>query len=146
VARCHANEPCPAPAERLIRLSREGACRSGRARVGLINRAVDLAITPVSDEAQWGVPDHWSNPFETLRSNRGDCEDYAIVKYAALLEAGVLKDDFRHRYHSHDSGICPRRRWRQAIRLDEPKPSRSQLIPVIIGSSGLFRLDAERKL
>jgi predicted transglutaminase-like cysteine proteinase len=95
VARCHANEPCPAPAERLIRLSREGAGRSGRARVGLINRAVDLAITPVSDEAQWGVPDHWSDPFETLRSNRGDCENYAIVKYAALLEAGVSKDDLR---------------------------------------------------
>ena len=95
MARCHANEPCPAPAERLIRLSREGAGRSGRARVGLINRAVDLAITPVSDEAQWGVPDHWSDPFETLRSNRGDCEDYAIVKYAALLEAGVPKDDLK---------------------------------------------------
>jgi hypothetical protein len=40
--------------------------RSGRARVGLINRAADLAISPVSDERQWGVADHWSDPFETL--------------------------------------------------------------------------------
>jgi predicted transglutaminase-like cysteine proteinase len=95
VARCHANEPCPASAERLIRLSREGAGRSGRERVGLINRAVDLAISPVSDEVQWGVADHWSSPFETLHSNRGDCEDYAIVKYAVLLEAGVSKDNLR---------------------------------------------------
>ena len=69
--------------------------RSGRARVGLINRAADLAISPVSDEMQWGVADHWSDPFETLLSNRGDCEDYAILKYAALLEAGIPKDDVK---------------------------------------------------
>jgi predicted transglutaminase-like cysteine proteinase len=95
VARCQANEPCPAPARKLIGLSIEGAGRIGRARVGLINRAVDLAITPVSDEVQWGVPDRWSAPFETLQSGRGDCEDYAIVKYLALLEAGISKDDVK---------------------------------------------------
>jgi len=93
--RCHSNGPCPADAQRLIDLSAEGAGRSGRARVGLINRAVDRAISPVSDEAQWGVPDHWSAPFETLRSGRGDCEDYAIVKYLALLEAGIPTGDLK---------------------------------------------------
>jgi hypothetical protein len=41
---------------------------------------------------QWGVADHWSDPFERLLSNRGDCEDCAILKYAALLEAGIPKD------------------------------------------------------
>jgi predicted transglutaminase-like cysteine proteinase len=56
---------------------------------------VDLTIRPVSDDAQWGVPDHWSAPFETLRSSRGDCEDYAIVKYLALLEAGIPSDDVK---------------------------------------------------
>ncbi len=95
VAQCHANRTCPAAAQRLIDISAEGAGRSGRARVGLINRAADLAISPASDEMQWGVADHWSDPFETLLSNRGDCEDYAILKYAALLEAGVPKDDVK---------------------------------------------------
>jgi predicted transglutaminase-like cysteine proteinase len=52
-------------------------------------------ISPVSDEMQWGVADHWSDPFETLLSNRGDCEDYAILKYAALLEAGIPEDDVK---------------------------------------------------
>jgi hypothetical protein len=33
--------------------------------------------------------------FEALLSNRGDCEDYAILKYAALLEAGIPKDDVK---------------------------------------------------
>jgi predicted transglutaminase-like cysteine proteinase len=95
VAQCHSKGPCPVAAQRLIDISAEGARQSGRARVGLINRAANLAISPVSDERQWAVADHWSDPLETLLSNRGDCEDYAIVKYAALLEAGVPADDVK---------------------------------------------------
>lgn len=95
VVQCQLNGPCPVAAQRLIDISAEGAGRSGRARVGLINRAVNLAISPVSDERQWGVADRWSDPFETLLSYRGDCEDYAIVKYAALLGAGVRVDDVK---------------------------------------------------
>jgi predicted transglutaminase-like cysteine proteinase len=90
-----ANNACPAVAQRLIDLSSEGAGRSGRAKVGWINRAVDLAISPTSDETQWRVPDHWSSPFETHQSRRGDCEDYAILKYLALLEAGLSEDDVK---------------------------------------------------
>jgi predicted transglutaminase-like cysteine proteinase len=95
LARCRAQEACPVVARNLLDIVAEGAGRTGRARVGLINRAVDLAITPSSDEAQWGVADHWSPPFETLQSHRGDCEDYAIVKYVALLLAGLSQDDVK---------------------------------------------------
>jgi len=95
IAQCQVGRPCPGPAQKLIHLSLEGARRSGRARVGMINRAVNPAISPVSDDTQWGVSDHWSGPFETLQSGRGDCEDYAILKYAALLETGVPKGDVK---------------------------------------------------
>jgi predicted transglutaminase-like cysteine proteinase len=95
LARCRAQEACPEVAQNLLDIVAEGAGRSGRARVGLINRAVDLAITPSSDKAQWGVTDHWSPPFETLQTHRGDCEDYAIVKYVALLQAGLSRDDVK---------------------------------------------------
>jgi predicted transglutaminase-like cysteine proteinase len=95
LARCRAQEACPVVAQKLLDIVAKGAGRSGRARVGLINRAVDLAITPTSDEAQWGVADHWSPPFETLQTHRGDCEDYAIVKYVALLQAGLSHDDVK---------------------------------------------------
>jgi predicted transglutaminase-like cysteine proteinase len=95
LARCRAQEPCPAVAQDLLDIVAEGAGRSGLARVGWINRAVDLAIVPTSDEAQWGVADHWSPPFETLQTHRGDCEDYAIVKYVALLQAGLSHDDVK---------------------------------------------------
>jgi predicted transglutaminase-like cysteine proteinase len=49
----------------------------------------------VSDLAQWGVEDRWSSPLATLTGGRGDCEDYAIAKYVALLEAGVADSDVR---------------------------------------------------
>jgi predicted transglutaminase-like cysteine proteinase len=122
-ARCEANEPCSGAAQQLIGLSREGAGRNERARIGLINRAVDLAISPVSDEAQWGVADRWSDPLETLRSDRGDCEDYAIVKYAALLKAGLSKDDvkivvFRNRKSSEDHAVVAAHVDHQWLLLD----------------------------
>jgi predicted transglutaminase-like cysteine proteinase len=68
---------------------------AGRARIGVINRAINLAIKPTSDWAQWGVADRWSAPLETLTSGRGDCEDYAIAKYVALSEAGIGEADLR---------------------------------------------------
>jgi predicted transglutaminase-like cysteine proteinase len=95
LARCRTEEACPVVAQDLLDIVAEGAGRPSLARVGLINRAVDLAITPASDEAQWGVADHWSPPFETLQTRRGDCEDYAIVKYVALLQAGLPHDDVK---------------------------------------------------
>jgi hypothetical protein len=70
LARCRALEACPLVAQNLLDIVAEGTGRSGVARVGLINRAVDLAITPTSDEVQWGVVDHWSPPFETPRTMR----------------------------------------------------------------------------
>jgi predicted transglutaminase-like cysteine proteinase len=96
VLRCPGYQrPCPGPARKLLNLVAEGANPTGRARVGLINRAVDIAITPAIDEAQWGVEDHWSSPFETLQTHRGDCEDYAIVKYVALRQAGLPTADVK---------------------------------------------------
>jgi predicted transglutaminase-like cysteine proteinase len=92
---CRAQKPCPEPARKLLNIVAEGGGRTGRARVGLINRAVNLAIAPIADDAQWGSDDHWSPPFETLQTHRGDCEDYAFVKYVALREAGLGSRDVK---------------------------------------------------
>ena len=94
VAQCRANGACPVAAQRLIDISAEGAGRSGRARVGLINRAADLAISPVSDEMQWGVADHWSDPFETLLSIAVTVRTTRSSNMA-LLEAGIPRDDVK---------------------------------------------------
>jgi predicted transglutaminase-like cysteine proteinase len=93
--RTNTNNECPAEAQRLIDLISEGAGRNARTKVSLINRAVNLAIRQTSDEAQWHETDNWSAPFETLQSGRGDCEDYAIVKYLAMLAAGMSADDVK---------------------------------------------------
>lgn len=72
-----------------------GRVRDGRARIGEINRAVNLAIRPVSDERRFGIADRWSSPLETIADRAGDCEDYAIVKLLALREAGVASHDLK---------------------------------------------------
>jgi predicted transglutaminase-like cysteine proteinase len=86
---------CPGPAQNFLAIVAEGRARSGRSRIGVINRAINLAIQPMSDMAQWGVPDRWSSPLETFTTGRGDCEDYAIAKYVALTAAGVDADDVK---------------------------------------------------
>jgi predicted transglutaminase-like cysteine proteinase len=88
-------ELCPTAARNFLAIIAEGRAHTGRARIGVINRAINLAIRPMSDLAQWGAPDHWSAPLATLTTGRGDCEDYAIAKYVALKAAGVTEDDVR---------------------------------------------------
>ena len=69
--------------------------REGRARLGEINRAINLAIRPMSDLAQYGQIDVWTSPLATLARSAGDCEDYAIAKFVALRRAGIAPDDLR---------------------------------------------------
>jgi predicted transglutaminase-like cysteine proteinase len=96
LARCRDDlAQCPAPAKDFLSIVAQGRAQTGRARIGVINRAVNLAIEPMSDLAQWGVPDRWSAPLETMTTHRGDCEDYAIAKYVALTAAGVAAEDVK---------------------------------------------------
>lgn len=53
--------------------------------------AVNTAINKhpyVPSFVNWHESSYWETPFEFLRKG-GQCEDYAIAKYLALLEAGV---------------------------------------------------------
>jgi predicted transglutaminase-like cysteine proteinase len=94
LASCRENaSSCPPAAQVFLAIVDEGRARGGRARVGVINRAINLAIIPTSDLVQWGVVDRWSAPLETFTTRRGDCEDYAIAKYVALQAAGVAPED-----------------------------------------------------
>ena len=95
-ARCRANmETCPKSAKKFLAIVDQGRALVGRARIGVINRAVNLSIMAVSDMAQWGVEDRWSPPLETFATGKGDCEDYAIAKYAALIETGIAAADVK---------------------------------------------------
>jgi predicted transglutaminase-like cysteine proteinase len=89
-------ERCASPAAlqflAIVDVARE---RDGRARLGEINRAINLAIHPMSDLAQYGEIDVWSSPLVTFYHGAGDCEDYAIAKFVALQLAGISQDDLR---------------------------------------------------
>jgi predicted transglutaminase-like cysteine proteinase len=96
LARCRADRAgCPEAARKFLTAIEAGEGRSGRALIGSINRAVNLAIRPVADPLQHGVEDQWSAPIDTFASGRGDCEDYAIAKHVALTELGMAAQDLR---------------------------------------------------
>lgn len=97
ITECRASpETCGSPAAlRFLGIIQAAAARSGLARLGEVNRAINLAVRPVSDLSQYGADDYWSSPLATLTSGAGDCEDYAIAKLVALHEAGVARDDLR---------------------------------------------------
>jgi predicted transglutaminase-like cysteine proteinase len=117
LAACRADlDACSPSARRLLQLVELGRQRAGRARLGEVNRAVNLSIRATSDWSQYGVDDFWSAPLATIEKGAGDCEDYAILKYLALREAGISPDDLRLLIVSY-----PRRRTIHAIlavRLD----------------------------
>jgi predicted transglutaminase-like cysteine proteinase len=89
-------ERCVSPAAlQFLAIVDQARSRDGRARLGEINRAINLAIRPMSDLAQYGQIDVWSSPLVTFAHGAGDCEDYAIAKFVALRQAGVAQEDLR---------------------------------------------------
>ena len=95
--RCRAErERCPSRAAlQFLTVIDEARGQTGRARLGYINRAINLAIRPMNDLANYGVPEIWTAPLATLANGAGDCTDYAIAKYYALGEVGVPANDRR---------------------------------------------------
>jgi predicted transglutaminase-like cysteine proteinase len=89
-------ERCVSPAAlKFLAIVDAAKARDGRARLGEVNRAVNLAIKPADDLAQYGAVDFWASPLMTFTRGAGDCEDYAIAKFVALRLAGVAPEDLR---------------------------------------------------
>jgi predicted transglutaminase-like cysteine proteinase len=117
-------ERCVSPAAlQFLAIVDVARAREGRARLGEINRAINLAIRPMSDLAQWGEIDVWSSPLVTFAHGAGDCEDYAIAKFVALREAGVPPEDLRivvmrDTIHGEDHAVAAARLDGQWLTLD----------------------------
>jgi len=88
-------DSCSSQALYFLRLVESAKARSGRQRIEVVNRWINSAIRYTSDYAQHGVADQWTAPLATLAAGRGDCEDYAIAKYAILHAAGIPARDLR---------------------------------------------------
>ena len=93
IARCRARpEDCSSPAAlRFIAIVGEGQLHQGLARIGHINRAVNLSIRGIKNAA----PADWTSPLAALADGAGDCKQHAILKYAALRDVGLPVDSIR---------------------------------------------------
>ena len=90
LALCRTQEStCSKAAHALRAIVEEARSRDGLARVGYINRAINLAIKPAID------PSVWQSALETFSAGTGDCKDYAVAKYLALREVGFTEDDVK---------------------------------------------------
>ena len=78
-----------AGARALLAVAKHASKSAGFAQLAQVNREINLAISYTSDMAQYGVLDYWASPIETLTNGAGDCEDYAIAKYAVLRLLGI---------------------------------------------------------
>lgn len=91
---------CSPAARRLVAIIKHAGRAEGRARLAIVNRGINSAITYTNDSDQWRRDDVWSAPLNndkvgSLDTGKGDCEDYAIAKYVALREAGMSADDLQ---------------------------------------------------
>jgi len=74
------------PRECAVRTERPALVRLDAARwreLVAINARVNTVVAPVTDEDLFGKPEVWFYP-----TDRGDCEDYVLLKQRQLLAAG----------------------------------------------------------
>jgi predicted transglutaminase-like cysteine proteinase len=67
--------------------------KSRREQMNAVNQWAN-ARPYVEDIVNWGVADYWETPGEFL-ARGGDCEDYAIFKYASLVQLGFSPNNLR---------------------------------------------------
>jgi predicted transglutaminase-like cysteine proteinase len=89
IAACRTGPDCGSPAALRIAAIIDDAMKyEGRRRVAHINRAINAAIPATRHDVAW------MSPLEAM-ALPGDCKSYAVVKYAALADAGIAAADRR---------------------------------------------------
>ncbi|MEI7537283.1 MAG: transglutaminase-like cysteine peptidase [Comamonadaceae bacterium] len=63
-----------------------------------INNFFNHRIRWADDQTVWQQEDYWATLLETLSKGAGDCEDFAIAKYASLLISGIPESRMRLTY------------------------------------------------
>ncbi len=60
-----------------------------------VNYMVNRLLSYREDSFLYEKGEYWASPVETVTRRAGDCEDYAILKYALLRDLGVKDEDMR---------------------------------------------------
>jgi predicted transglutaminase-like cysteine proteinase len=76
-------------AQALVQLIERDRARDDMQRLSEVNEFFNRRLAFQEDAVTWGVADYWATPLESLDKRAGDCEDYAIAKYASLVAMGV---------------------------------------------------------
>lgn len=79
--------------EAMLRLAAQ--TESEQQKLDIVNQFVHQYVRYRTDQRLYGVEDYWASPLETLGQGLGDCEDYAILQYVSLRQAGISDDRLR---------------------------------------------------
>ena len=118
IGRCRAEpQSCSSPALKFLAIVKEGEQRERLAQIGHINKAVNFAMRALDRNH---VDSEWRPPLAALSRGVGDCKHYAVLKYAALREAGFASDALKivivelrstHQEHALVAVRTDNRRW-----------------------------------
>ena len=66
-----------------------------RERLTRVNTFFNRRLRFDDDIKVWKEADYWATPLESIARGAGDCEDFAIAKYASLLISGISSERLR---------------------------------------------------
>jgi predicted transglutaminase-like cysteine proteinase len=89
IRNCATSGKCAEDSPAFSRIVGSVAGRPFLRKLAGVNREINQLIRYRRDQATYGRRDFWASPLETLFHGAGDCEDFAILKMSALLEAGI---------------------------------------------------------
>lgn len=64
-------------------------------KLRIVNDFINRSIEFGEDLSIFNYSDYWATPLETIGHGRGDCEDFAIIKYFSLKDAGIAPAKLR---------------------------------------------------
>lgn len=106
---CAGNSDCGKKGRAFAELTENMRDKRFLEKLTTVNRSINTLIAYRKDDTTYGNLDYWAKPAEILSNGSGDCEDFAILKMAALIAAGVpaqsmslvvLQDRSRGVYHA----------------------------------------------
>jgi predicted transglutaminase-like cysteine proteinase len=68
---------------------------SEREQIERVNRYLNRRVRFEDDIVVWHQQDYWATPLELFSKGAGDCEDFAIAKYATLRLLGIPAERLR---------------------------------------------------
>lgn len=151
LAKCRPGKACD-KAEALLGVVVDNAApKRFLAKLTMVNRNINDAIRYVPDGDNYGKRDYWAEVAEIAARRRGDCEDFAILKMAALIRLGVpeksmsivvLFDHASKAFHAvlavaTDQGNFILDNNRQEVYLDLTEPSYQPLYSLSAGKAWL---------